>query len=52
MTKCDFCIKSNPSGKCYWIFQTARENDCRKAIELMTKTLQDKEYSEKKKRLI
>ena len=41
MTKCDFCTKSSPQGKCYWSLQSCRENDCRKAIELMTKALQN-----------
>lgn len=40
MTKCDFCTKSNTQGKCYWSIQSCRENDCRKAIELMIKALQ------------
>lgn len=49
MTKCDFCTKSSPSGKCYWNLQGSREDDCRKAIELMTKALQSI-GSDKKKR--
>ena len=40
MTKCDFCTKSGPNGKCFWSMQSTRETDCRKAIELMVKALQ------------
>lgn len=39
MTKCDFCTKSKPDGKCFWS-TNAREYDCKKAIEKMTKVLQ------------
>lgn len=39
MTKCDFCTKSNKNGKCFWS-TSARESDCRRAIELMIKALQ------------
>ena len=39
MTKCDFCTKSSPSGKCFWSLQVARENDCKKAIKRMTEAL-------------
>lgn len=38
MTKCDFCPKSY-EGKCYWNSQPFREEDCKKAIELMIKAL-------------
>ena len=39
MTKCDFCTKSDGSGKCFWSFQSAREDDCKRAIEKMVETL-------------
>lgn len=39
MKKCDFCTKSDPSGKCYWSMQGARESDCEKAIKKMTEVL-------------
>lgn len=39
MTKCDFCTKSDSKGNCYWSFQSARESDCRKAIEKMIEAL-------------
>lgn len=35
MTKCDFCTKSGPEGKCSWSRQAFREEDCEKAIKLM-----------------
>lgn len=38
MTKCDFCTKSH-EGICSLHFQSEREVDCKKAIELMIKTL-------------
>ena len=41
MTKCDFCTKSSPSGKCYWNMQSTREKDCEKAIEKMVKALKN-----------
>ena len=41
MTKCDFCTKSSPGGKCYWSMQAAREDDCKKAIEKMVKALKN-----------
>lgn len=41
MTKCDFCTQSSPSGKCFWSSQPLREDDCEKAIERMTKALQN-----------
>lgn len=40
MKKCDFCEWSNSKGKCYWDFQSQREEHCRKAIRLMSKTLE------------
>lgn len=40
MTKCDFCTKSDPSGKCYWTLASCRENDCKNAIKLMIQVLQ------------
>lgn len=39
MTKCDFCKMSSPNGKCFWLSQAAREDDCRKAIKLMVEAL-------------
>ena len=39
MTKCDFCTKSTPDRKCYWSVQSARENDCKKAIATMVEAL-------------
>lgn len=39
MTKCDFCIQSNPNGECHWSIQAARDDDCKKAIEKMVKAL-------------
>lgn len=41
MTKCDFCTKSTPDGKCYWNMQSAREDDCEKAIEKMVNALKN-----------
>ena len=41
MTKCDFCIKSSPDGKCYWTIQAYREGDCKKAIKLMVEALKN-----------
>ena len=41
MTKCDFCKRSGPDGNCFWSSQSARENDCEKAIKLMIKTLKN-----------
>lgn len=35
MTKCDFCTKSSPNGKCFWSSVIAREQDCKKAIKNM-----------------
>lgn len=42
MTKCDFCTKSSPNGKCYWSVQAFREDDCKDAIKLMIKAIQGK----------
>lgn len=39
MKKCDFCIKSSPNRCCFWACQTARENDCSKAIDKMVRAL-------------
>ena len=39
MKKCDFCIKSDPNGKCSWSTQYLRENDCEQAIKRMEKAL-------------
>lgn len=39
MTKCDFCEKCSPSGKCWWSSQIAAQDDCRKAIKRMTEAL-------------
>lgn len=41
MMKCDFCTKSSLSGKCFYSSQTAREDDCKKAIERMTKAFKE-----------
>lgn len=38
MTKCDFCTKSDGNGKCFWS-TSARESDCKKAIERMVEAL-------------
>ena len=39
MTKCDFCFKSTPDGKCYWSLQVLRERDCEDAIKRMMEFL-------------
>lgn len=39
MKKCDFCIYSQPDGKCYWKLQGYREPYCKMAIKKMTKAL-------------
>ena len=39
MNKCDFCTKSSPNGRCFWAYQTERENDCSKAIDKMARAL-------------
>lgn len=40
MNKCDFCEKYNSNkGKCFWSSQTARESDCKKAIQRMMEVL-------------
>ena len=38
MTKCDFCTKSLPNGKCWWK-SIGREKDCEKAIKRMVEAL-------------
>lgn len=43
MTKCDFCTKSDPKGKCFWSSRVAAEDDCREAIKKMVKAFSDKE---------
>lgn len=43
MTKCDFCSKSLPNGKCWWTSVIGREDDCEKAIRLMVETLKGRE---------
>ena len=49
MTKCDFCTMSSPRGKCFWASRVAREDDCKKAINRMTKAL-GKEPEKKRKK--
>ena len=39
MKKCDFCIYSQPDGKCYWTLQAYRVLYCKIAIKQMTKAL-------------
>lgn len=49
MTKCDFCTKSSPDGRCaYDIFtenkdsrrkSSPKEEECKKAIDLMRDTI-------------
>ena len=41
MTKCDFCTKSTPDGKCYWSLLSSREDDCNEAIERMAEALKN-----------
>ena len=43
MKKCDFCTASTYNGKCYYADNTLviREPYCKKAITLMSKTLQN-----------
>lgn len=41
MTKCNFCPKSSPEGKCYWDLPAHRDSDCRKAIETMMKAFKN-----------
>jgi len=41
MNKCDFCTKSSPDGKCYWVSQGSREDDCEKAIQRMIEVLKN-----------
>lgn len=40
MTKCDFCTKSSPKGKCFWSSTMAREEDCKKAIKRMVEAIE------------
>lgn len=49
MTKCDFCTKSSPSGKCFWSSTGAREDDCREAIKQMVKALGQQKKEDKKR---
>lgn len=39
MTKCDFCEKSSPDGKCFWTAPLLRKDDCAKAIRRMMEAL-------------
>jgi hypothetical protein len=39
MNKCDFCAYSSPNGECYWTGKANRIPFCKRAIELMVKTL-------------
>ncbi len=49
MTKCDFCTKSSPDGSCAydiftenkgpWQKSSSKEEECRKAIDLMRETI-------------
>lgn len=39
MKKCDFCIYSQPDGKCYWALQAHREPCCKIAIKQMIEAL-------------
>lgn len=41
MTKCDFCTKSTPDGRCFWSLPSSREVDCKKAIERMVEALKN-----------
>ena len=50
MKKCNFCTQSSPDGKCYWSSQAAREDDCRKAIKVMTEALKNIGENNLKKR--
>lgn len=50
MTKCDFCTKSLPNGKCWWLSINNREDDCRKAIKLMVEALKGSNGDNKKGR--
>lgn len=49
MTKCDFCTKSSPDGRCYWTSVMTRESDCKIAIKNMVEALKGNN-SEKKGR--
>ena len=50
MTKCDFCTRSSPDGKCFWSSFSARQSDCKKAIELMVEVLKGNEKGNEKGR--
>lgn len=50
MTKCDFCTKSGPNGKCFWSVQAQRESDCEDAIKRMSKALRGDDDKKKKKK--
>lgn len=39
MTKCDFCIYSEPLEGCYWVSQSLREDNCEIAIKRMEAAL-------------
>lgn len=49
MTKCDFCTKSSPDGRCAydiftedkdsWWKSSSKEAECKKAIDLMRNTI-------------
>lgn len=47
MTKCDFCTKSDPEGKCLWNTQSFREDDCEKAINRMVRAFGYKDGGKK-----
>ena len=47
MTKCDFCTESSPRGVCFWNTVGARRSYCEKAIERMTKALQQSKDKKK-----
>lgn len=39
MTRCDFCTKSSSDGKCYCDYQFIREDNYKKAIDRMVKSM-------------
>lgn len=47
MTKCDFCEKSSPKGKCRYDSQFVREDYCKRAIKLMVEVLKINKEKEK-----
>ena len=49
MKKCDFCIMSDPSGKCFYLSTMARKSDCEKAIKQMAKALQGTRYDKRER---